>query len=137
MQALTDDDVATLKEVAQLFRDSGQAEAPREDLGNAANAMCDAKVMAGPRIGQEPMMKPRLGETVVYRARTRGYLLPAIVTANADTLDMRGLIRGDVPALTGEEHVHLHVLSCGAMTAYQEHNVPYSREERPGTWGWR
>jgi hypothetical protein len=82
-------------------------------------------------------MRPRLGETVVYRARTRDYELPAIVTANVDTLDRRGVVRGDVPDITGEENVHLHVLTCGEQGSYQEHDIPYSRERCPGTWSWR
>lgn len=82
------------------------------------------------------VMRPKVGAVVLYRARTREYVLPAIVTATIDSLDRRGVVRGDVPDIMGEEHVHLNVMSCGPSLCYQEFDVPYSREPAPGTWAW-
>lgn len=90
-----------------------------------------------PGMGAERRIEhPPLGAVVVYRARTRGYKLPAIVTATIDTLDQRGVVRGDVPQITDEERVHLNVSSCGAAMMYQEFDVPFSVADEPGTWGW-
>ncbi|WP_172383247.1 hypothetical protein [Streptomyces sp. MNP-20] len=42
-------------------------------------------------------MKSIVGRIVIYRARTRGYHLPAIATAAQDMLDTIGLELGDAP----------------------------------------
>lgn len=78
--------------------------------------------------------KPTVGRIVHYRAKTRGYVLPAIVTATFASLDSDGVAMGHVPALDSDEHVHLHVLTPGAQVAYQEYNVAPGDE--PGQWSW-
>lgn len=78
---------------------------------------------------------PTVGRIVHYRAKTRGYVLPAVVTATFASLDPEGVRRGDVPALTdGGRHVHLHVMTCGAQMQYQEFDVPQGNG--PGEWNW-
>lgn len=138
MASLTDDDIAALKLLADQVRAARAAEAPSERAkvrGRDVFAPSAAQSPVGE--GQDVVMKPGLGQIVVYRARTREYVLPAIVTANVETLDRRGVIRGHVPDITGEDHVHLNVQTCGEQLAYQEHDVPYSRDPIPGTWAWR
>jgi hypothetical protein len=78
--------------------------------------------------------KPTVGRIVHYRAKTRGYTLPAIVTATAGSLDPDGIAMGHIPALDSEEHVHLHVFTAGAQVGYQEFNVAPGDE--PGQWSW-
>lgn len=79
-------------------------------------------------------MQPTVGRVVHYRAKTRGYVLPAIVTATHDSLDPIGIERGHVLPLSSETHVHLHVMTSGAKENYQEFNVPQGNG--PGTWDW-
>lgn len=69
-------------------------------------------------------MKPSIGRIVTYRSITGNYDVPAMITATVDSLWPGGVERGDVPALSSPEHVHLHVLTPGAQVGYQEHNVP-------------
>lgn len=105
---------------------------PLDGMGSGAAmspGLIDEKVQRG-------VMHPKVGAVILYRSRTREYVLPAIVTATVDSLDRRGVVRGDVPDITGEEHVHLNVMSCGPSLCYQEFDIPYSREPAPGTWGW-
>jgi hypothetical protein len=77
---------------------------------------------------------PTVGRVVHYRAKTRGYTLPAIVTATADSLDPKGVELGHVPALSSATHVHLHVMTPGAQVQYQEFDV--TQGDGPGTWNW-
>lgn len=98
---------------------------------------------------------PTIGRLVIYRSRTGNYSCPAIVTATTETLWPEGVERGDVPALDGPQHVHLHVLTPGEQGSYQEHNVPFwqqvpdvetagtgphtfdpKAEQAAGTWAW-
>ena len=79
-------------------------------------------------------MKPTTGRIVRYRAKTRGYMLAAIVTADINTLDPEGVARGDIPSLINDEHVHLHVFTPGGQVGYQEFNVAPGNE--PGQWSW-
>jgi hypothetical protein len=58
-------------------------------------------------------MKPTIGRIVIYRSRTGDYDVPAIVTATTATLNAKGVELGHVPPLSGEEHVHLTVLTPG------------------------
>lgn len=58
-------------------------------------------------------IKPSVGRVVLYRSRTGSYTVPAIVTAVASTLNQAGVDAGHVPALTGEDHVHLTVFTPG------------------------
>jgi hypothetical protein len=59
------------------------------------------------------MQTPTIGRIVLYRSRTGDYTVPAIVTATVDTLNPKGVELGHVPALTGDQHVHLTVLTPG------------------------
>lgn len=139
MVKLTEDDLLALRDLAHEIRAARQAGEPE----GAAERMPRGKEVFENRVAMkiddraEVMMKPRLGEVVTYRGRTGEYVLPAIVTANVETLNRRGVIRGHVPDITGEDHVHLNVQTCGEQLAYQEHDVPFSREPIPGTWAWR
>lgn len=54
-----------------------------------------------------------IGRTVLYRSRTGGYTVPAIITATQDTLGAEGVEKGHVPPLTDPTHVHLTVFSPG------------------------
>lgn len=81
-----------------------------------------------------PAPVPSVGRIVIYRAKTRGYPLPAIVTATRHTLDPIGIERGDVPPLDDDTTVHLHVLTPGAQGSYTEHSIPQG--DGPGTWSW-
>jgi hypothetical protein len=58
----------------------------------------------------------------------------AIVTADVDTLDPRGVESGEVPALTDDQHVHLWVFTPGALGGFAEYNVGPGDE--PGQWSW-
>lgn len=116
-----------MQQIAQVQEDAEMSR-PLHGMGGG--------VAKSPDMPMPRLEEPQLGATVIYRARTRGYLLAAIVTANVKTLDRRGVIRGDVPDITGEEHVHLNVQTCGAQRMYQEFDIPFSREPEPGTWGW-
>jgi len=80
------------------------------------------------------MQQPSVGRVVHYRARTRGYVLAAIVTATKSSLDPEGVARGDVPALEEDTAVHLEVLTPGAQERYQEFNVALG--DGPGQWSW-
>lgn len=142
MVSLTEEDLVVLRELAHEIRFERRQVAQATDAVRyvmrdkpPTDAGAAMKVQVGPN--PDVMPKPGLGSVVVYRARTRGYELPAIVTANVETLDRRGVIRGHVPDITGEDHVHLNVQTCGEQLAYQEHDVPFSRDPIPGTWGWR
>lgn len=107
-------------------------------------------------------MKPTIGRIVIYRSRTGDYSVPAIVTATADTLNPKGVEEGNVPPLTGDEHVHLTVFTPGApglradasdfkvesahgrseniSGCYQEWDIPPDPSDlldpAPGTWRW-
>jgi hypothetical protein len=89
------------------------------------------------------MQRPSIGRQVTYRSKTGNYDLTATITATVDTLWEEGVERGDVPALSSPEHVHLHVLTPGAAVQYQEHDVPFSdgagvpdAVHGPRTWRW-
>jgi hypothetical protein len=77
---------------------------------------------------------PTVGRVVHYHAKTRGYVLPAIVTATRESLDPEGVARGDVPPLDADDCVHLEVMTCGAQGRYQEFNVEPG--DGPGQWSW-
>lgn len=124
---LTHEHIDTLTALAEVRRHDEITEManPLQGMGSAAVGM-----------GKPRIEHPPIGAVVMYRARTRDYVLPAIVTATVDSLDRRGVVRGDVPDITGEEHVHLNVMSCGPSLCYQEFDIPYSSHPEPGTWGW-
>ena len=88
------------------------------------------------------MRNPRLGDVVHYRGK-QGLcaMRAAIVTANTDSLDPRGVEAGEVPALDSPHHVHLWVFTPGALDGFAEHNVPPAEETSgepipPGSWCW-
>lgn len=55
----------------------------------------------------------RLGATVHYVSRTGSYEVPAIVTANAMTINQANVDLGLLPGLQNEGRVHLLVMSPG------------------------
>ncbi|MFC7591012.1 hypothetical protein ACFQYP_64790 [Nonomuraea antimicrobica] len=77
--------------------------------------------------------RPQLADNVIYRGRD-GLQAPraAIVTATADSLDVRGVEAGEVPALTSPAHVHLHVLTPSPAGFFVEFDVPPG--QGPGQW---
>lgn len=101
---------------------------------------------------------PTLGRIVIYRSRTGAYDVPAIVNCTPESIYPPGVEGGFVPALTGEDHVHLTVLTPGkpGMRAsaddflakppgaisenvagcYQEWDIPHDPAGAPGTWRW-
>lgn len=58
-------------------------------------------------------MTPQLGTIVIYRSRTGDYDVPAIVTANTESLDAKGVEAGHIPALSSYDRVHLTVFTAG------------------------
>lgn len=57
--------------------------------------------------------RPSIGRIVTYRSRTGDYDCPAIVTATVETLNPKGVEAGNIPALSGPDHVHLTVFTAG------------------------
>lgn len=92
-------------------------------------------------------MFPMLASLVIYRGR-QGLktLRTAVVTANANTLDPRGVEQGMVPGLTDDLHCHLWVFTPAASGpnaqtgGFGEFDVPYGGQEPgelpPGHWCW-
>lgn len=85
-------------------------------------------------------MKPTLGRIVHYRGKI-GYnaMRAAIVTADVNSLDPRGVEAGVIPALDSDEHVHLWVFTPGESGGFTEYNVPPGEAGDgipPGTWMW-
>lgn len=56
---------------------------------------------------------PTIGRIVLYRSRTGNYTAPAIVTATHRSLNPKGVDAGAIPPLTGDDHLHLQVLTPG------------------------
>lgn len=86
------------------------------------------------------MQKPSLGRIVHYRGK-HGYLAmrAAIVTADVNSLDPRGVEAGDVPALTSD--THLWVFTPGLTGGFPEFDVPMGQviegdQIPPGSWMW-
>jgi hypothetical protein len=79
--------------------------------------------------------RPTTGRIVRYRGKY-GYQATraAMVTADVDTLDPRGVESGDVPGLDSPQHVHLWVFTPGESGGFTEYNVGPGTE--PGTWHW-
>jgi hypothetical protein len=86
-------------------------------------------------------MRPTLGRIVHYRG-THGFqaMRAAIVTADVDSLDPRGVAAGVIPALDSDQHVHLWVFTPDSPGVNTEYNVPrgagIGTEIPPGTWCW-
>jgi hypothetical protein len=80
-------------------------------------------------------MKPTTGRILRYRGK-QGLLAmrAAIVTADVETLDPRGVDSGEVPALDSDEHVHLWVFTPGEKGGFAEFNV--AQGDEPGQWSW-
>lgn len=90
---------------------------------------------------------PALGQIVHYRGK-HGLQAAraAIVTADVDSLDPRGVEAGDIPALDSQEHVHLWVFTPGETGGFTEYNIapagPRPADDSPeaypapGTWCW-
>lgn len=84
---------------------------------------------------------PTIGRIVLYRSKRNPYDLPAIIVATTDSLWEGGVERGDVPGLFSDQHVHLVVLTPGALKTYHEYNIPLSVPDadgtpQPGSWRW-
>lgn len=97
-------------------------------------------------MSQQQPTPPTLARIVHYRGN-RGLqtMRAAIVTATIDSLDLTGVERGDVPALTDDMHVHLWVWTPAvsgpnaAAGGFGEFDIPYGGpgpEIAPGTWTW-
>jgi len=84
-------------------------------------------------IGEVPI--PTTCRIVRYRGK-QGYqaVRAAVVTADVDTLDPRGVDAGEVPGLDSPMHVHLWVFTPGGSAGFAEHNVSYG--DGPGQWSW-
>jgi len=86
-------------------------------------------------------MNPTLGRIVHYRGK-QGLLAmrAAIVTADINSLDPRGIESGEVPALDSPRHVHLWVFTPGEKGGFAEFNVPEGEPVDgcipPGSWCW-
>lgn len=86
-------------------------------------------------------MKPTTGRILRYRGK-QGFnaVRAAIVTADVETLDPRGVESGVIPALDSDEHVHLWVFTPGESGGFTEYNVPHGEAVDgsipPGTWDW-
>ncbi len=80
-------------------------------------------------------MTPVTGQIVRYRGKM-GLLAmrAAIVTADVDTLDLRGVASGEVPGLDSPQHVHLWVFTPGEKGGFAEFNVAPGNS--PGQWSW-
>lgn len=94
--------------------------------------------MTGPseaRLDPSGAARPSIGRIVRY-VGNQGFNAPraAIVTADVDTLDERGVEAGAVPALDSPMHVHLWVFTPGGSPGFAESNVPYG--DGPGQWSW-
>lgn len=106
-------------------------------------------------------MKPTIGRIVIYRSRTGDYDVPAIVNCTTETLSPKGVDAGHVPALSGDDCVHLTVLTPGKpgkrrdaedfkvesphgrgeniAGCYQEWDIAPAddpSDPAPGTWRW-
>lgn len=94
--------------------------------------------MTGPSeaiMGPAGAARPSLGRIVHYRGKSGHHAVrAAIVSADVDSLDPRGVESGAVPALESPMHVHLHVFTPGPNGGFPEFNVPYGTE--PGKWSW-
>lgn len=66
----------------------------------------------------------RLGEVVVYRSKTGGYDLAAIITGTSESLSPAGVEAGEVRPVSSTSHVHLQVFTPGKARHYQEFDVP-------------
>jgi len=80
-------------------------------------------------------MKPTTGRILRYRGK-QGFnaIRAAIVTADVETLDPRGVEAGAIPSLDSDEHVHLWVFTPGAAGGFHEYNV--GPGDGPGQWLW-
>ena len=84
-------------------------------------------------------MKPTIGRIVQYRGKQGLQALrAAIITADVDSLDPRGVEAGTVPALDSDAHVHLWVFTPSEAGGFAEFNVPQDEpgQCRPGMWQW-
>lgn len=80
-------------------------------------------------------MRPTTGHIVRYRGKHGlNAVRAAIVTADVDTLDPRGVEAGEVPALDSDQHVHLWVFTPSEKGGFAEFNV--APGDDPGQWSW-
>ncbi|MEU4589986.1 hypothetical protein [Micromonospora aurantiaca (nom. illeg.)] len=80
-------------------------------------------------------MRPTTGRIVRYRGKQGlNAVRAAIVTADVDTLDPRGVAAGEVPPLDSDQHVHLWVFTPGEKGGFAEFNV--APGDDPGQWSW-
>lgn len=93
------------------------------------------------------MQQPSLGRIVHYRGK-QGLMTmrAAVITADVDNLDQRGVDAGMVPPLSSPNHVHLWVWTPasggpnGVSGGFPEFDVPLGEEVDgcipPGSWRW-
>ena len=87
-------------------------------------------------------MTPTLGRIVHYRGREGLHAMrAAIVTADINSLDQRGVGAGKIQALTDDTHVHLWVFTPSMAGGFAEFNVAEGEPGEdglipPGTWTW-
>lgn len=94
--------------------------------------------MTGPsesRLDASGAPRPSLGRILHYRGRLGlKAMRAAVVTADVNSLDPRGVEQGVIPALDSPMHVHLWVFTPGESGGFTEYNVPYG--DGPGMWSW-
>ena len=80
-------------------------------------------------------MTPTLGRIVLYRGKLgRQLWRPAIVVCTRWDLDPEGVEAGEIPDITGDNNVHLHVFTPSERGFFTEYDVAFGDE--PGNWRW-
>lgn len=81
------------------------------------------------------VQRPSLCRSVIYRGKQGNHARrAAVVIADVDSLDPRGVESGAVPPLSSPMHVHLHVFTPSVQGGWTEYDVPPG--DGPGEWSW-